>query len=135
MATDSVVTGQFSPELVTAGEELLRALDKLDMKIRAAFWTLPAEEFVWKYVLVSPEARTIGPLALYRKVQAASRKLPTNVLRIPTSAVNVLDDRAPIYTLMRQAVRTSADAVGGIRFSQNVINGQRIDDCYIYRMS
>jgi uncharacterized protein YbjQ (UPF0145 family) len=40
-----------------------------------------------------------------------------------------------LIELLSTAIQTPADAVAGIRFSNNTINGQLIPDAYIYRLT
>lgn len=135
MAANVLVSDQLSDEMVSSGAELLRALDRLQVNVKAAFWLLFPEERTWRFVLVSPEARTAGPRVLYGKVASANKRLPDGTKPIATSDVAVADDRSPIYGLLKAAIGTGPRDVGGIRFTANVINGRRIDDAYIYRMS
>jgi hypothetical protein len=42
---------------------------------------------------------------------------------------------SPLVDLLSMAIQTAADAVAGVRFSNNTINGHLIPDAYIYRLS
>ena len=60
-------------------------------------------------------------------------KIPEEIPRISLMDISVVEDNDPLIFLLRKAVRTS-EGVSGIRFSQNAINGQFIEDAYIYRL-
>jgi len=46
----------------------------------------------------------------------------------------VIEEKAPLYVLLRSAISTGP-GLSGIRFSRNVINGQLIEDAYLYRIT
>jgi hypothetical protein len=55
--------------VVRGGEELLRALDKAEFPVDAAFWLLDVETERWKYFIASPVVDKEGPLHVYRELQ------------------------------------------------------------------
>jgi len=134
VAEELLVTDQLTPEMIQSGAGLVAALDKLGVIVKGAFWLLLPSRRLWQLVIASPEVRTVGPKAVYRKVAAANKRVPINVHPVATKDVAVVDDTVPLYQLLRSAVGTGP-GISGIRFSQNVINGHAIEDAYLYRMT
>ena len=70
-----LVMEQLSPEMIDSGRELVQRLAQDGMKIRTALWLFSAETGRWSLVLASPEVRTAGPLALYRKTNKQLKRM------------------------------------------------------------
>lgn len=134
MAQDILVGGQLTEDMITAGEHVVGALDKLNVLVKGAFWLLLSDQKVWRLVIASPEVRTLGPKAVYRKVSAALKRLPPNVQPISTRDITVLEDNNPLVQLLRALVKTGPN-ISKIRMSRNVVNGQLIEDALLYRMT
>lgn len=129
-----LVGEQLTSAMIDAGRVLVKALDKSGLKVRAAFWFLLPEERVWRLYIVSPEVRTFGPRAVYRKVRSVMGRHVQESTRVETKDISVLDDGAPLYLLLRSFISTGPD-IGGVRCARNVINGQFVEDAYLYRMT
>jgi hypothetical protein len=134
MAKELLVSGQLTAEMTESGKALVRTLDSQKLSIKGAFWLFLPEERIWRLFLVSPQVGALGPKAMYKKVRSAMKHLVTDLPHIGTKDISVADVKAPIFLLLRSAIATG-DGIGGIRFSRNVINGQTIEDAYIYRLS
>jgi hypothetical protein len=134
MAEELLVGEQLTPEMVKSGEALVAALDKMNVLVKGAFWLLLPDQRVWRLVIASPEVRVLGPKALYRKLRAALGRLPADVGAIGTKDISVIDEKTPLFLLLRSAVSTGP-GIGGVRFSRSVINGQLIEDAYLYRLT
>jgi hypothetical protein len=50
-------------------------------------------------------------------------------------SVGLMPPNNSLIALLGMAIQTDADAVAGIRFANNTINGQLIPDAYIYRLT
>lgn len=133
MAQDLLVGEQLSSDMIESGARLVAALDKLNVVVKGAFWLL-MQEHVWRLFVASPEARTVGPKALYRKIRSANSKVASPASTVSTADISVIDDKAPLYGLLRSTIQTGP-GISGIRFSRNVINGQLIEDAYLYRLT
>lgn len=57
------------------------------------------------------------------------------VIIIGLSNISLLPNSNDLIRILKLALKTKEDAVAGIRFASNVINGVLIDDAYIYRLS
>jgi len=134
MAEEVLVGDQLTPDMIKSGAALIAALDRLNVLVRGAFWLLLPDQHVWRLLIASPEVRITGPKAMYRKIRSALGKLPPGEAAIGTKDISVIDDKAPLFQLLRSAVSTGPD-ISGIRFSRNVINGQLVEDAYLYRIT
>lgn len=132
MAKEVVVTGTLTQEMITAGTSLLRTLDQARYVVRGALWLFLPEENGWRLLLALPEVRVLGPKALYKKLRSVINKLPGPI--IETKDITVLEDNAPLILLLKSAISTGP-GISDIRFSRNTINGQYIEDAYIYRIT
>jgi hypothetical protein len=134
MAQELLVGDQLTEDMITTGEHVVSGLDKLSVLVRGAFWLLLPDQHVWRLVIASPEVRTIGPKAVYRKVATALRRLQPNVRPIGTKDITVLEDNNQLVQLLRMLIKTGP-TVSRIRLSRNVVNGQLIEDALLYRMT
>ncbi len=133
MVEKAVVGRELSEEMIQAGAELLRSLDKNGVVVRAALWFLLTDADTWRLIIASPEVRHQGPKSMYRRVQSIVNRLPEDEPRLRLENISVVDDREPLISLLSTAIQTG-DGVSGIRFSRNTVNGVFIEDAYIYRM-
>lgn len=127
----ALVAPVLTQEMITAGEELLRAVDNAGINVVAALWLLPPDEQSWRLVISSPEIAGKGPHAFYQKIDHILRKLGTNVLS--TSLVSALPPSHPLLSLLRHF--KTGPGISTTRFTQNVINGVLIPDALIYRLT
>lgn len=134
MAQDLLVGEHLTSEMIAAGAQLVVALDKLNVLVKGAFWFLIPEQHVWRLVVVSSEVAISGPRALYRKIRSALGKSNLVGPVVATKDIAVVDTADPMYAVLRVAISTGP-GISGIRFSRNVINGQFIEDAYIYRVT
>ena len=132
MVEELLVGEQLTPDMIKSGELLVTALDKLNLLVKGAFWLLLPDQRVWRLMIASPEVRALGPKAVYRKVRSALTKLPMGVTPIGMKDISVVDEKTPLFLLLRSAIATGP-GISGIRFSRNVINGHLIEDAYLYR--
>jgi hypothetical protein len=134
MAQDILVGDQLTEDMITVGEHVVSALDKLNVLVIGAFWLLLPDQHVWRLVIASPEVRTLGPKAFYRKVSAALKRIPQSVQAISTNDITVLEDNNPLVKLLKVLIKTGP-TISKIRMSRNVVNGQLIEDALLYRMT
>ncbi len=133
MAEELLVGDRLTAEMIDSGAKLVDALDKLNVTVKGAFWLLLPDRRVWRLLIAMPEVRLAGPKAMYRKIRSAIEKLPADVEPVGTKDISVIDDKAPLLSLLREAV-SPVPGIDGIRFSRNVVNGQLIEDAYLYRI-
>ena len=106
MAQDILVGDQLTDDMITAGEHVVSALDKLNVLVVGALWLLLPEQHVWRLVIASPEVRTLGPKAVYRKVTAALKRLPQSVQPISTNDITVIEDNSQLVKQLKMLIKT-----------------------------
>jgi hypothetical protein len=131
MVTEVVVKESLSSEMIAAGAELIRRLDKMRFIVSASLWFYIPEQNTWRFIIGSPEVRTRGPKQAYKQVQSVISKMPEDQPKISLKDITVIDSNDPLISLFRGVVRTDGE---GIRFTHNVINGVSIEDAYVYRI-
>lgn len=128
-----MVKTDLTTEMIVAGRRLLEAFDRGGFRAPACYWFYFPESDRWRFVVASPEVRTRGPHAVYRKVQTLARKVPDVANVFGPSDVTVVADKDPLVTLLRSVV--AIPGIGGVRITNSSINGTLIDDAYIYRLT
>lgn len=122
-----------SEERIKAGENLLRQLDAADVHVDAALWFYFPDNENWKLILSLPRFIKQGPKLAYRRVQKALSKLGDD-FAISLYDVSIAKPNDPLFQLLKTATKTGP-GISHIRFSNNVINGQLIEDVLIYRLN
>jgi hypothetical protein len=79
-----------------------------------------------------PNIAKEGPKSSYAKIQKALVKLKKKD-GLALDDVTLAKPSGSLIDLLKVAIRTGP-GISGIRFSNNVINGQLIADAYIYRL-
>lgn len=119
---------------VTAGQTLLRRLDENGIAVDAAMWFYFSEKEDWKLVLSLPDLVAQGPQAAYREVQrvlsAAQPSIGLELFDVTLGRPN----SEPIDAF-RGVIRTQPDAIGQLRFTKCVFNGQLVEDALVYRFA
>jgi len=127
-----MVVNSLTEQLINGGKNLIEGLDASGIKVDGALWLQFPEEGYWKLVLSFPNIEKEGPKSAYAKVQKVISKLKEKD-RLSLDEVALAKPNAPILNLLKIAIHTGP-GISGIRFSNNVINGQLISDAYIYRL-
>lgn len=133
MVENVLVKEILTESMIKAGEELTLLLDQMNWPVTASLWFYFVEENQWKLLLTSPSVEKEGPKRAYQHIQEALGKFQQGMPRIDLQDVAVTDESHPLISLMKIVIQTGG-GVSGIRFSRNVINGQVIEDAYIYRL-
>ena len=132
MAEDTLVDRD-----IRAGEEIVRALDAspdASMHPIAALWFFFPEEERWRLLLALPAMATDSAQSVYTRLLDILLKAP-RVEAFSFDSIGLMPPEHPIVQLLGTAIQTSADEIVGIRFAGNTINGQLIQDAYIYRLT
>lgn len=127
-----MVASTLTDGLIAGGKSLVSALDGSSESVNAAFWFLFPEQHFWKLMISFADMDKEGPKAAYLKIQKALSKM-TERDGLSLDDVALLRSDAPLLKLMKVAMRTGP-GLSGIRFTNNVVNGQLIPDAYIYRL-
>ncbi len=85
-------------------------------------------------ILASPIVKKEGPNKAYKKIQSVMSKRPEDRKFISLAQISAVGPDKPSVALLRKAVKTG-NGISGVRFSRNAVNGQFIEDSYIYRMT
>ena len=128
-----MVAYTLTDEKIKAGKELLQACDTSKVTIEAAFWLYFQDQESWKLMLSVKDINKEGPKSIYNKLQKLLKK---NNLKeqLSLSEIALAKHKSPILDLLRSVIKTGP-GISGIRFTENVINGQLIPDAYIYKMN
>ncbi len=124
---------QLSPEMIDSGRELVQHLAQDGMKIRTALWLFSAETGRWSLVLASPEVRTVGPLALYRKTNKQLKRMGEPDY-LPVYRIAIVDPKSSEVPLPTGSVGAGR-GLGGQRVTDDWIGDVRVDDAYVYRLA
>jgi hypothetical protein len=127
-----MVINTINDRLIKSGEILLKQLDSERVVVDAALWLFFPDMQNWKLLLSFPDLIHKGPKAAYEIVQGVLSRIQDVAFSLDDIVIAKPD--ASILNLMRMAINTDP-GIGGVRFSNNVINGQLIQDSYIYRLT
>jgi hypothetical protein len=127
---------QLTVEMIRAGSVLTHYLGER-LPVTASFWFYLAESNSWRLFLASPQVAMQGPRKVYRQVQIALLRLQQGRPEKTTGTldleeITVVDDEHALVKLLRTALR--GEFGNGKWFSRNTVNGQYIEDAYIYRL-
>ena len=118
---------------IDVGREAIEAFDDLGPAAPCVFWFYFSETTQWRLVVATPVFDQAGPKAAY---SAIAKTLDDRGLRdrLSLRRVSAKGTQDRIVNLLRSVVQTKGPGISGIRFTNNVVNGEFIDDAYIYRM-
>ena len=116
-----------------AGVKLIHKLDESEFKVHSALWFYNSEIDVWRLLIATPLVDKLGPHEVYKKVKAAIDKME-QPFEISLESISVISPTNMLIKILGVAIKTSPDAIDGIRFTRNTINNVFIEDAYIYRV-
>jgi len=119
--------------MITAGAEFVRQLDSARLEVIAGLWFYETDEETWRFIVGSPEVRTRGSNAVYRKIENVLGKLGDARSVFSLGVIRAVKDVDPLLNLLRIAVRTGP-GIHNIRFTRSSVNGHFVEDAYIYRL-
>ena len=134
LGSSTMVDAALTPQAIQEGAELLQALDEAGLTPDAAFWFYFSDINAWKLVLAEMRVGPDGPREVYRQVQRALSNRADKIKSFSLADVVVAKPDAPVVSVLKRALRVERNA-GGVRFSQNMIDGVLIEDAYIYRLA
>jgi hypothetical protein len=132
MAKEILVTESLTDPMIKAGAKLVQRLDSANSEVQSAFWLYYSDDRIWKLILASPLVDSLGPREYYKKVISANEEALDHEEVISLNDISVVSITDQLVSLLRTAIATGG-GLSGIRFSRNTINGNFIEDCYIYR--
>ncbi len=135
MYQEVVVKEALTPQMIAAGAELTRRLDDVGFDLVASFWLYTSESNQWRLVLSSPCVTAAGRRKAYRRIRevlyngAAEPDLPMMLWD-----TTVREDNDPLIMALRGGIKPRKD-MDGTRLTTSLINGQFIEDAYVYRVA
>lgn len=123
------MSAQLTSEMIQAGEELLRELDRHKFPAKTALWLYKEESDRWRLVIATPHLRSMGPLKNYKSVQKVMSKIETPLTLRYVALVDTKDRLIKGLATRRRA------SVSGVRLSHAYVGGRFIEDAYIYRVA
>jgi len=130
MAEETLVKEALTDQMILAGAELTKNLDRAGWPVVASLWLFEPENNQWRLVLASPAVDQEGPRESYRRVSDA---LGEGAASIPLASVSVVSSDDPLVRVFRSAYRTGRE-IEGRRVFRSAINGHFVDDAYVYRI-
>lgn len=129
-----MVETELTQQLIDAGADLVLNLDKKGISPDAAYWLYSSELEGWRLYLAEAKVGRTGPKGVYRQIQRIIKNLPAESRVLELSDIGLVRSDSPFIRKLRTAIRTG-HGISGIRFKNNVINGNVIEDAYIYRVA
>jgi nitroreductase len=114
---------------IEVGKKLADAMERSNIGFDAALWLYEGDSQGWKYIVVphrDDQERKAFLLELSKLINRDVRDFDIGDIRL-------LDKNKPVISALSKLIRI--DGVGGVRASRNTVNGQYVDDAYIYRMA
>jgi len=118
--------------MIRGGDALTRKLDELGWPVVASFWFFERDENRWKLILASPQVDIKGPKKSYEAISDALSALHEHFTAL--QFITVVPPDHPLVKTLALATQAGSD-ITGTRISRNMINGQYIDDAYVYRVN
>ena len=128
MAEETLVKEALTDQMIEAGASVVDSLAKRGFAVDAALWLYLPDLNRWRLYLAMPEVRAKGPKKAYQRVLRSLRDIPGMAL----DDVSVVDSDDPFIRMFRGALRADRSP-NGVRLSRGAINGQFVEDAYVYR--
>jgi hypothetical protein len=113
------------------GRRLIDALERAEFPISAALWYYFPESDDWRLVVASSLVDRLGPLQAYNQVQKVLATLPPD-FSLSLKEISVVSPKRPLIQTLKGVVHVGPNEHGR-RLRQSTIDGQFVEDAYIYR--
>lgn len=130
MAEETLVKEALTEDMIVAGADLTRSLDRAHWPVAASLWSFVPETNQWRLILASSAVAEEGPLAAYRHVSQALR---SSASKLSLDSVSVVAPTDSLVKVLTSAYRTDS-GLEGRRVFRTAINGHFVDDAYVYRL-
>lgn len=117
---------------IDLGYKLLDFLKEKNLEFKAALWLYYSDRERWYLLLSSPEVDDRGAREMYYKISKALLNRPDELREVESDDIKVIPYNSKLIQLFKNVVHIQDNS--GVRFQNNVINGQLIEDAYIYRI-
>ena len=119
-------------EMIDAGANVLRHLNKANLDVRAALWIYRLESKSWRLVFALLEVEKDGPLKSYTKIRRILSQIPDNQSRLTLSDIKVCETNHGLITALRKR-----NSLANKELPQHVYhvggNDHHVDERYIYQ--
>ncbi|MCA9233154.1 MAG: hypothetical protein KDA57_21080 [Planctomycetales bacterium] len=128
-----MVESVLNEKLIEDGRSLVQSLDDSGIDVQGALWFYFSEQSLWRLLIETPMVESAGPRDTYSKIQSSLSKLKKQGNSLSLDEVALAKPEADLLKLLRLMVSTDS-GLHSMRFSNNMINGQLIEDAFIYRL-
>lgn len=119
---------------IEIGKKLLELLDQKKVKPVAFLWFYLQGANSWRLFISAEAYDSANTEDNYRNFIEQFGDENT-VRKIGMLNISIIPQNDGFLNLLKTAVQTDPDSIGGIRFTSSSINGVFIEDAYIYRLS
>src|SRR2546423_14588559 len=119
MAEETLVKEVLTEQMIAAGADLTRQLDRANWPVVASLWVYKPEMNEWRLLIASPSVDSEGPLAAYQGVSAALR---SGERGLSLENISVVSPEDPRVLALAAAYRTGLE-IEGRRVFRSAING------------
>ena len=116
-------------EDITAGHNVIEALDGAGFPVKAAFWLYNSDADTWKLWIGSPNAGRDLQRAYMKISEILSAVVDKPVLDL--SRIKLVRQDDPLVKAIASVIRVKG--LSDVRFRSNTVNGIYIPDAVIYR--
>ncbi len=120
--------------MVAVGRRLVERLDAAGLKPESALWLYDTDRESWKLLISDRKLRDEGPLARYGRMREALQDVRDDLLGLPFDAVMLSPPDTGALGRLRSAMVVEGP-FAGLRLIGHVVNGEYIEDAYIYRLT
>lgn len=129
MVTELLLTEKMQND----GRSFVAALDDAKLNIKGALWFYYTDAEEWRFVIATSDFDSTGPKHVYQQVQRILKRRKGEFDSITLPIVTAISSKHPLITLLSHAIRTGEET-SGVRFSRSTINGNFVEDAYVYRL-
>jgi hypothetical protein len=119
-------------EYITDGVNLINELETGNIQVQAALWFYLTEPEEWRLLIATPIFDEEGSTNTYRRLFDLIRDKNITI-SFPLSRITVISPNDPMVRLLRNVISTGG-GISRVRFQNNVIDNQLIEDALIYKV-
>ena len=120
-----------SDKLIADGKRFVQALDEAGVVTTAVLWFWSAQAKAWHYVVASPLVEPNQDMPV--KIAAVLALMPPE-FAVTRDNLRLYPPTADLIRMLQNLMQTGP-GISNIRTTDNLINGVRIEDAYIYRLN
>jgi superfamily II RNA helicase len=134
MDKETVVEMILTKDRIESGKTLVEKLDERGLLPGVVFWLYYPDLQQYKLILADVDVVDEGPKEIYRRIQEILWSFKKEIGDLSLTEIVFAKTDMPIVALLRKTIQTGP-GIGGLRFTNNVIDGTVIEDAYIYRLN